>query len=140
MPNIIFERTRLMKPYIDIKLGTDTLKSVLNSNHQTAYRLYLITNGIKEIQDFASIDSKEYRLVANVKTECGFVGEAKRQIWSVKHLQPLISKRPKYTMRCELTHLMSNKVMYKCTHEHINPDVIYRQIQECINDLKQIIE
>ena len=137
---VLFEKTRLFKPYISTKLEAGTLQKVLNSPHQTVYRLYLIANGIKELQDFASINSNEYDLTAYVKTECGFVGDASRQVWSITHLQPLLQKKPIYTLKCELRHLMTNSVIYRCTLQHKNPEVIYNQIQECINNLKQILE
>jgi hypothetical protein len=135
-----FERTRLFKPYISKKIEPGTLQKVLDSPYQTAYRLYLISNGIKELQDFASISSEEYDLTAYVKTECGFIGDASKQVWSITHLQPLLQKKPLYTIRCELRHLMTNNVIYKCTLSHKNPDVIYNQIQECIDNLKEILK
>lgn len=137
---VVPERTRLFKPYISKKLESGTLQQVLDSPYQTAYRLYLIANGIKELQDFASISSEEYDLTAYVKTECGFVGEAHSQVWAITHLQPLLKKKPLYTIRCELKHLMSNRTIYKCVLEHKNPEVIYDQIQECITNLKEILE
>ena len=135
-----FEKTRLFKPYISKKIEPGTLQKVLDSPYQTAYRLYLISNGIKELQDFASISSEEYDLTAYVKTECGFIGDASKQVWSITHLQPLLQKKPLYTIRCELRHLMTNNVIYKCTLSHKNPDVIYNQIQECIDNLKEILK
>lgn len=137
---VVPERTRLFKPYISKKIEPGTLQKVLDSTYQTAYRLYLISNGIKEFQNFASISSEEYDLTAYVKTECGFVGEANRQVWAITHLQPLLQKKPIYTLRCELKHMMSNKVIYKCVLEHKNPEVIYDQIQECITNLKEILK
>ena len=137
---VLFEKVKLTKPYISKKLEANTLRAVLESTHQTAYRLYLIANGIKELQKFASIQSDEYLLTANVITECGFIGEAKNQIWNVLHLQPLLLKKPKYIVRCELVHLISNKTVYKCVFEHKNPEDIYDQVQECISNLKNILE
>lgn len=134
------EKTRLFKPYISKKIEPGTLQKVLDSSHQTTYRLYLIANGIKEIQEFASISDEEYDLIAYVKTECGFVGEASKQVWAITHLQPLLQKKPLYTLRCELKNMMSNKVIYKCVLEHKNPEVIYDQIQECITNLKEILK
>lgn len=135
-----FKKTRLFKPYISKKIESGTLQKVLNSTYQTAYRLYLISNEIKELQEFAAINSEEYDLTAYVKTECGFIGEASKQVWAITHLQPLLQKKPLYTLRCELKHLMTNNVIYKCTLKHKNPDVIYNQIQECIDNLKEILE
>lgn len=137
---VLFEKIKLTKPYVSKKLEAKTLRAVLDSTYQTAYRLYLIANGIKELQKFASIESDEYILTANVITECGFIGEAKSQIWNVIHLQPLQLKKPKYIVRCELLHLVSNKTLYRCVFEHKNPDEIYNQVQECMDNLKSILE
>ena len=137
---VLFEKVKLPKPYISKKIEATALRAILGSTHQTAYRLYLIANGIKELQKFASIESDEYLLTANVVTECGFIGEAKTQIWNVMHFQPLQLKKPKFIVRCELVHLMSNKTLYRCVFEHKNPDVIYNQVQECIDNLKNILE
>lgn len=139
MTELIAGIIRLNNPYISKKLESRTLKEVLDSNYHTAYRLYLIANGIKELQQFADISGDEYSLTAYVKTECGFVGDAKSQIWQVTHLQPLLLKKPKYTLRCELRHLQSNKVIYKCVLEHKNQAAIYNQVQECIDNLNKII-
>jgi len=139
MHEIQFEKTRLHSPYITKKIESGSIKKVLDSSYQTVYRLYLITNGIKELQDFASIESDTYSLTAYVKTECAFVGKAREQVWSITHLQPLLLKKPLYTLRCELRHLMTNDVVYKCTLEHKNPEVMYNQIQECIDNLNEII-
>lgn len=139
MSELIIGKVRLKNQYITKKIETGTLKKVLNSTHNTAYRLYLIANGISEFQEFIDINSEEYSLIAYVKTECGFVGEAKEQIWAITHLQPLLRKTPKYILRCELKHLMTNNVIYKCVLEHKNKDVMYNQIQECIENLKEIL-
>jgi len=141
MTELTPERTRLISPYIDRKLKAETIKPVLHidSSCQTIYQIYLISNGIKEMQDFCSIDSDEYSLTATVKTECGFLGEAKRQVWAITHLQPLLSKKPLYTITCELTHLMSNDIKYRCTFSSKRQDEIYTQIQDIIKELEEIL-
>ena len=140
LTEVFFEKVKLPKPYVSKKIEPKTLRTVLDSTYQTAYRIYLIANGIKELQKFASIESDEYILTANVVTECGFIGDAKNQIWNIIHLQPLMLKKPKFIVRCELVHLMSNKTMYRCVFEHKNPEEIYNQVQECIDNLKNILE
>lgn len=140
LTEVLFEKVKLPKQYVSKKIEPNTLRAVLNSTYQTAYRLYLIANDIKELQKFASIESDEYILTANVITECGFIGEAKTQIWNIIHLQPLMLKKPKFIVRCELLHLMSNKTLYRCVFEHKNPEEIYNQVQECIDNLKTILE
>jgi hypothetical protein len=138
--SIELKGVRLINPYINKKLEANTLREVLKSTHHTAYRLYLIANGFKELQEFAAIKGDEYDLTAYIKTECGFIGAAKKQVWSVTELQPLLYKKPIFTLRCELRHLVKNEIVYKCTLEHRDASTIYDQIQECIFNLKQILE
>ncbi len=139
MSKLTTTKLRLSSPYLSKKIESGTLKKVLDSPYQTAYQIYLIANGIKELQEFADIKHERYLLTAYVKTECGFIGEARDQVWSIIHLQPLLKKSPKYTVRCELLDIVSNKVLYKSSLEHKNQDVIYNEIQECIDNLNKII-
>lgn len=139
MTELIVGKVRLNSLYLNKKLETGTLKQVLDSDYTIAHRLYLITNGVKELYDFAEIKGDEYSLTAHIKTTHTYTGEAKAQIWSVTHLQPLLIKSPKYSLKCELRHLQSNKVVYKCTLEHKKQEIIYNQIQECIDNLNTII-
>lgn len=139
MTELVVGIIRLNNPYLSKKLESRTLKEVLDSNYHTAYRLYVIANGFKELQKFAEIKGEEYSLTAYVKTEFGLVGDAKSQVWSVTHLQPLLLKKPKYTLKCELKHIQSNQTIYKCVFEHKKQELIYNQIQECIDNLNKII-
>jgi len=129
----------LKKPYISKKIEASAFKTVLASTYQTAYRLYLITNDIKELQAFANLSHDDYSLVSLIKTECAPVGEARNQIWNVKHIQPILKKKPRYVLRCSLTHNMSNREVYRCNLESVKPEEIYNQIQECIDDIHNII-
>jgi hypothetical protein len=131
---------KIPKSYINKKLESSSIPTILKSDHHTAYRLYLITNNIKEVENFATIDSLDYNLIAYVKTECGFTGLARKQIWDIIHLQPLLKKIPRYTLQCELRHRMTNKVIYKCVFQHKNINVMYTQIQECIKQLNEILK
>lgn len=130
----------LKKPYISKKIEASAFKTVLASTHHTAYRLYLITNGIKEVQEFAELEHEEYSLIALVRTECSAISEAKQQIWNIKHLQPLLKNKPRYSLRCSLTHKMSNKEVYKCNLVSSNQNEIYDQIQECLVDIDNILK
>lgn len=130
---------KLEKPYIIKKIEPSAFKTVLGSTYQTAYRLYLITNGIKEIQNFFECTHEDYFVTAIVKTEAAVAGEAKRQVWAVKHLQPLLYKKPRYSVRCSVTDKKTNKSIYKCELTSSNQNVIYEQVLECIEDLNQIL-
>jgi len=130
---------RLKSPYLSTKVEPNTLKKILNSTHNTFYQLLMVTNGIKEVQHFAELDSERYWLTSYVRTEAALVGEARSQTWSITHLQAVLQKKPRYIFRCTLTEKMTNKEVYKCSVQSIKSEVIYNQIQESINDLNLIL-
>ena len=72
---------KLVKPYFSKKLAANTLKTVLASPHQTAYRLYLMINDISEIQQFYDDVHENYLIHATIRTIATPLGEAKRQLW-----------------------------------------------------------
>jgi len=130
---------KLEKPYITKKIEPTAFKTALGSTYQTAYRLYLITSGIKEIQSFFECSHDKYFVIAHIKTEAAAAGEARQQIWSVKHLQPILTKKPRYILKCDVTDKQTNRSIYRSEVVSINPDVIYEQAQICIDELKQIL-
>lgn len=129
----------LKEPYLTKKIEPSALKTVLGSTHQTAYRLYCITNGIKERQDFLHLKDSPYELSAYIKTEACVASGAKEQVWSIKHLQPILKRKPKYVLRCYLIDKKTNKEIYKCTDETLRKDSIYALIDECTNDIEKIL-
>lgn len=133
-------KINLQKPYITKKIEASALKTVLASTYQTAYRLYLITNGIKEVQSFYENENKDYNVIANIKTSAAAAGEARSQIWNVKHLQPLLNKKPLYILKCIVTHKESNKTIYRSEITTIKPETIFNQIQDSIKDLDNILK
>jgi|TARA_B110000971_G_scaffold211326_1_gene239537 hypothetical protein len=130
---------RLNPAFISKKIEPTAFKTALASSHHTAYQLYLITNGFKELLHFFEYTGDEYFVSATVKTEAGFIGEAKKQVWSVKHLQPLMKKKPIYTLRCSVTEKATNKEVYRCVLESKDSRAIYNQIEESITDLVEIL-
>jgi len=130
---------RLQNRFITKKIEASAFKTVLASTYQTAYRLYLITNGIKEVQIFYEETHPDYFINGAVKTVAAVAGEAKSQVWNVKHLQPLLRKKPKFILRCSITEKKTNKELYKCELTTKNEYEIYRQIQECLDDIHAIV-
>jgi hypothetical protein len=129
----------LKQPYLTKKIEPSALKTVLGSNHQTAYRLYCITNGLRERQDFLTLKDSNYDLRAFVKTEASVAAGAKEQVWSIKHLQPILNKKPKYILRCSLVDRRTNKEVYRCDDTTLNKNSIYALIEECETDIKNIL-
>jgi hypothetical protein len=129
----------LQDPYITKKLHSDTIKTVLVSPYQTAYRLYILINNIFESQDFIDTTHEDYWVHATVKTVAAPAGEAKRQIWSITHLQPILRKKPRYIVKCTVTHKQSNKELYKYRLETLNKNQVYYAIDECIQAVEPIL-
>lgn len=126
---------RLPSFYISKKIEPTAFKTALASTYQTAYRLYLITNGIKELTEFLEYSGDDYMVMGTVKTTASFIGEAKEQVWSVKHLQPLIKNKPLYTIKCSVTCKKTNKEIYRCEKSSRRPMHIYNQIEEIFKDI-----
>ena len=130
---------RLQKPYFGKKLHADTIKTILISPYQTAYRLYVMINDIFESQDFIDIKHTDYSVFATVKTVAAPIGEARSQIWSITHLQPILRKKPRYIVKCSVTHKLSNKVVYKFRLETLNPNEVYNAIAQCTDEVEAIL-
>ena len=129
----------LQEPYITKKIDVSALKTVLASTYQTAYRLYLITNNVKEVQPFYENENKDYHVIASIKTSAAAAGEARAQIWNVKHLQPILRIKPRYILRCRVTNKQTNKVIYRSEIISIKADTIYSGVLLCIKDLDKIL-
>ena len=129
----------LQEPYITKKIDASALKTVLASTYQTAYRLYLITNNVKEVQSFYENENKDYHVIASIKTSAAAAGEARTQIWNVKHLQPILRIKPRYILRCRVTNKQTNKVIYRSEIISIKADTIYSEVLSCIKDLDKIL-
>lgn len=127
---------KLVKPYFSKKLAANTLKTVLASPYQTAYRLYLMINDISEIQQFYDDVHEDYLIHATIRTIATPLGEAKRQIWSVTHLQPIIKNKPRWVIKCSVTHKKSNKEIYKLHLETLKEDEVYRTIAEAVSEIE----
>lgn len=131
---------KLEKPYIIKKIEPIAFKVACSTNYQTAYRLYLIANEIKEIQPFFECEHPDFFVIAHVKTEAAAANMARQQIWSIKHLQPLMYKKPRYVLKCVIKDRATNKTVYRSEITSINQDVIYEHAQLNINKIKDLLK
>lgn len=128
----------LRKPYFSKKLAANTIKTVLASPYQTAYRLYLMINDITEIQSFYEELHDDYLIIATLKTVAAPIGDAKRQIWSVTHLQPIISNKPRWIIKASVTDKKTNKELYRFENQTLSEPQLYSDIAECVNGIQTI--
>ena len=130
---------KLSKPYFTKSLESKTLKTVLDSSYHTAYRLYVLINDIFETQEFYDAKHPDYFITAYIKTDAAPAGRAKKQIWSVMHLQPLLRKKPKYIIKCSITDKATNKEVFRFRNETLNQNTIYADIEYCIEEMENIL-
>lgn len=129
----------LQKPYFSKTLHGDTIKTILISPYQTAYRLYILINDIFESQDFIDVRDENYYITATVKTVAVPIGPAKAQIWAIRHLQPILKKKPRYIVKCTVTHKQTNKDVYKYRLETLNQREVYNAVHECTTAVEAIL-
>ena len=129
---------KLVKPYFSKKLAADTLKTVLASPYQTAYRLYLMINGIDEIQEFYEDNHEDYFIIATIRTIAIPIGDAKRQVWSVTHLAPIIRKKPRWVIKASITKKSNNEEVYRFYNETLSEDEVYKDIAEIVSEIQNI--
>lgn len=129
---------KLVKPYFNKKLAANTIKTVLASPYQTAYRLYLMVNDIPEIQEFYEDKDDKYFIHATIKTVATPFGDAKRQIWSVMHLQPIIKNKPKWIIKCSVTEKATNAEKFRLHCETLSETELYNTIAEAVSEIHQI--
>jgi len=131
---------KLVSPYFSKKLAANTLKTVLASPYQTAYRLYLMVNDIPEIQEFYELSHEDYLITATLKTVATPISGAKRQIWSVTHLAPICRKKPRWVVKATVTHKQSNKDVFKFHNETLSEETVCRDIADIVFEIENIIE
>jgi len=129
--------TEIGSPYITKSLHPDTLTKILDTNDETVYRLYQLTDNKKEIKYFAEIKGNDlgYSFSAYVKTSFAFAGDAREQIESIGNHNSLLMKRPMYTIKADLTNLYTNETVFKYEHEVTLLSSVYDSMNICLVEL-----
>ena len=135
MNNINVINTKVNNPYITKKLRPDTLSRVLESHESAVYRLYLLTNELKEIQYFAEMFHEGISFSATLKTEYALAGDARIQVRDISLFNNLLNKKPKYVIRCDYSDLYSNKNIFSYHHEVSTKIQVYNSIKQCLEEL-----
>ena len=132
-------KVNLHKPYISDPLERKTLKESLSMDIGVVYNLYLLKNGLKELNRFAELKVPNYELVAHVRVNYAFIGSAKTQVWGVKTFAKLLKRKPAYTIFCALNSLVENKIVYYCRHTTRKQEVIYDLIEDSYSKIQNLI-
>ena len=135
MNNVNVINTKVSNPYITKKLKQDTLSRVLESHESAVYRLYLLTNELKEIQYFAEMFHEGISFTATLKTEYALAGDARIQVQDISLFNNLLNKRPKYVIKCECIDLYSNRNIFLYRHEVSTKRQVYNSIKQCLEEL-----
>ena len=135
-----YKNIELSDLYVTKKIEPSAFKTALASTYQTAYRLYLITNSIKEVQSFYEESHPDYFIHAYVKTEAAIAGDARNQVWNVKHLSPLLKRRPRYVVKVAITEKSSNKNVYKSEFISTRKNSVYNEIQMQLSNIQNVLQ
>jgi len=130
----------LHKPYLSKAFDHADMKKALAYQPGVVYTLYCISNGVKEIQKFLSIDNPEFELLAHVRIKYAFVGKARQQVWNVKSFSNLIKIQPKYVFYCALESKTKNELLYYKKVETLKPETVYELIEQSYIDVQKILD
>ena len=132
---------QLTSLYIDQPLETETFRvAVKDGNFGTMNRLYYITNGIKESQDFLELtDHPAYTLSARVGVQCAYIGRAKQQIEILKFMKRYLGVSPRYQMRVRLYRKNGTEAIFSFNHDTRDESKIYTLTNIIEDKIKEII-
>jgi hypothetical protein len=133
-------KVNLHKPYLTKAFDQENLKKALAYEPAVVYSLYCVKNEVKEIQKFLKTENSNFDLIAHVRTNYAFVGDARQQVWNTKPFSKLVRLRPKYTFYCALGSTITHKLLYYKKVETLKPETIYDLIESTQIELQKMID
>ena len=98
----------------------------------------MLVNEIIELQYFYEGYTDSYNIRGTVRTVAAPAENAKRQIWSIRHLQPILLKKPRYIIKCSIVDKKTNKDILRFVNETKNQRQVYLDIENCIKEIEKI--
>lgn len=115
--------------YISKPLEKETLFRVINEHQSTIHSLYLITNELKAMHYYLSLDDHpEYTVSAYISVNHGYCGKARQQIGIIKSMSPKLKTRASYTITYKILNKISTKELFTFRHRTTNKNEIYKLI------------
>lgn len=115
--------------YISKPLEHETYLKIINDHHGTIHSLYLITNELKAMHYFLSLDDHpDYSITAYVNVNHGYCGKAKQQVGVIKTMANKIKTRPFYTIVYKVLQKSSLREEFSFKHVTSNKNEVYKLI------------
>tara|TARA_B110000908_G_C10142475_1_gene397449 strand:+ start:148 stop:585 length:438 start_codon:yes stop_codon:yes gene_type:complete len=130
----------LSKKYINEPLQKEALIEIIRgSSHQTAHRLYLIVNELKERYKFLEVDDHErYVVSASVYVKYAYAGAAKRQASTVSFMEPLLKQRNEYKISFYISERETRLELFNFVHTTTSQQELCELIEKLRIKTKEI--
>lgn len=125
--------------YISKPLERETFLKVLKENPNTIHGLYLITNELKSMHHFLTLDDHpKYSINAYVVVYHGYCGKAKQQMSVIKTMQSKFKQRPFFKITYKIIEKSTQKERFSFKHNSSNKNEIYKLIDRFHNKTNEL--
>ena len=116
--------------YISKPLEKETYIKVMSENPNTIHSLYLITNELKAMHYFLSLDDHPDHIIsAYIQVHHGYCNKARQQIGAIKSMSHKLKIRPYYVIRYKITDKKTMKETFSFRHKSTSKNEIYKLIK-----------
>ncbi len=120
----------LNKRWITKPLHSDTFTQVvIDGNHGTMHRLYMLTNELEPRQEFLELkENDKISITAVVTTNPGYAKEARNQAELLKWMHRYVKQRPEFTVKLYIYDKKTMLERFSFKHTTTNEKEVYRLI------------
>ncbi len=116
--------------WISKPLEEESYLKVMNEHPNTIHSLYLITNELKSMHYFLSLDDHPiYTLSAYISVQHGYCGKAKNQISIIKSMREKYIQRPSFNIKYNISSKDTMKDVFSFKHLTSSKKEIYKLIE-----------
>lgn len=128
MEGLARKKIDLSKKWLTKPLHKDTFTQVIiDGNHGTIHRMYMLTNEVKARQDFLElVDHSETSITAVVITKPGYAQEARLQAESMRYMHRYIKQRPEFTVKLYIYDKKTMTELFNFQHTTTNEKEVCR--------------
>lgn len=133
----------LKPPFLSKPLHANTfVKALSDKNQHIIRRLSYVANEIKDIEHVLELDAAELlglRLWCKVRTECAWIGDARKQIQPFVFMQPELRKEPIYVITAGLRRINNNEQLFDFEYQTRDAGTVRQVCNELKTHLNSLI-
>jgi len=128
MEGLTRKKIDLSKKWLTKPLHKDTFTQVvMDGNHGTMHRMYMLTNEVEARQEFLElVDHSEVTITAVVVTKPGYAQEARSQAELMKWMRKHVKQRPEFTVKLYVYDKRTMLERFSFQHTTTNEKEVYR--------------